>query len=291
MILMTFRRTVPLLLATALAAAGCSAPNDSEPKVVTAFYALEYATKQVVGPMAEVTNLTTPGVDAHDLELSPKQVASLADAELVIYLKGFQPAVDESIENSGATRVFDVSEAAHLVSDEDGDVDPHFWLDPERLADVSDAIADELAESSELDAAALEENAGKMRSTMTEISGQWEEGLAKCTTSQFVTTHAAFGYLASAFGLEQVSIMGFSPNEDPSPARIAEIGRYAEDFGITTIFYEPLGSDTLAKTIASDLDLKAEALDPIESASRDGEDYAEIMNSNLEALRSANGCK
>lgn len=285
MILMSFGRSAGLLLVPALlAASACTPQEESTATVVTAFYALEYAAGEVAGGSHNVTNLTTPGVDAHDLELTPRQVASLASAELVVYLKGFQPAVDDAIANSGATKVLDVAEAARLldVDDGHGERDPHFWLDPKRLADVGDAIADRLGE-----------DGSGLRAELTAIDDEFRAGLADCERDTFVTTHAAFAYLADAYGLTQVGITGISPNEEPSPARIAEVDDLARRLGITTIFYEPLDSDQLAKSMAGDLGLLTAVLDPLEGIGpkSPGDDYPTVMRANLEALRSANGCR
>lgn len=290
MILMSFGRFTALLASSALLMVGCSPSPSTQPEVVTSFYALQYAAEQVLGDPELVTNLTTPGMDPHDLELSPRQVASMSTAGLVVHLEGFQPSVDESILNSEAQNVLDISEAADLHVDASGDFDPHFWLDPMRLADVADRIADELISSGHDDEQQLRDNAADLRARMEAITDEWSKVLEQCERRDFITTHSAFGYLAEAFDLTQIGIMGFSPNEDPSPARIAEINDLARDHGITTIFYEPLDSDALSRTIASDLGLTSASLDPIESPGPEGEDYPALMDQNLKALRSANDC-
>lgn len=324
---MNFKRTAAALLAPALiGVAACSNPSDDNagPRVVAAFYALEYAANTVAGVSYEVESLTMPGVDAHDIELSPGQVAKLAQADLVIHLSGFQPAVDEAIETSGATNVLDVADVIELLEtghshdhddhnhddhegqdhddheghDHDdheghdhGDHDPHFWLDPIRLAAVGDAIADELAAGGG-DAAALEAGAAALRADLTEVDEAFRDGLAQCERTEFVTSHSAFGYLADSYGLTEIGIAGISPHAEASPARIAEVHALAEEHGITTIFFETLTSDAVAKSIAGDLGLTTAVLDPLEGISDQsaGEDYPSIMRANLEALRSANGC-
>lgn len=309
---MTLRRALAaLLLPTLLATTACSEQADDGPRVVAAFYALEYAAAQVAGDHLAVESLTIPGVDAHDLELSPQQIASLADADLVIYLKGFQPAVDEAITQSGATNVLDVTEFAHLVpaeehgdhaheEDEDGDghdhdhgeLDPHFWLDPTRVAAVGQAIADNLP-GSEAEKADFHANAASLTTQMDQIDGDYENGLAHCERTAFITSHKAFGYLADRYGLEEIGINGINPEAEASPARIADVHRLAAEHDVTTIFFEVLASPALAESIAGDLGLKTGVLDPIEGLSDQspGKDYPSIMEANLAALKAANGCQ
>lgn len=299
MILMLSKRVALAITLTTLGTAACTPSAEEGPTVVTAFYALEFAAGKVAGDSYAINSLTTPGIDAHDIELTPKQMASLATADLVVHLKGFQPAVDAAIQESGAKNVLDVSDAAHLLAageaagdgHDHGELDPHFWLDPIRLADVGDAIADALATRGG-DASHLHANAEALRHDLVSLDDSFRAGLAKCARTEFITTHEAFGYLAHAYGLTEIGITGISPNQEPSPARIAEIDKTVKSLGITTIFYEPLGSDTLAKTVAGDLGIVARPLDPAEGVGESslGKDYPSIMRANLEALRTANDC-
>lgn len=294
---------------------GTPASSDSNtPHVIAAFYPLQWASSQVVGPADKVDSLTLPGAEPHDLELTPQQVASLADADLVVYLKDFQPAVDTAIEQSGAKNVLDVGQFVDLQplpadaeaehgdeghegeegdEHEHGDFDPHFWQDPERMEKVVTAIEQRLSEISPDKSATFDENSKKAVAELQGLDSDFEKGLATCARSEFITTHEAFGYLAKRFSLTQIGISGISPDEEPSPARIAEVQSEAKEHGVTTIFFETLTSPAVAKSIAGDLGLKTEVLDPIEGVTSEskGTDYPSIMRANLKALQSANECK
>ena len=309
-VLMTLRRAfAALLVPTLLGATACTEQPQDGTRVVAAFYALEYAATEVAGDQVRVDSLTTPGVDAHGVELSPQQIASLADADLVIYLKGFQPAVDEAIAQSGATNVLEVSEYAALLpakahddhehgdaeDDEDheqGETDPHFWLDPTRVASVGQAIADNLPGSAE-EKEEFQSNAASLSAQMAQLDTDYRDGLAQCERRSFITSHQAFGYLADRYDLEEIGINGINPESEASPARIAEIHDLAAQHDVTTIFFEVLASPALAEAIAGDLGLKTAVLDPIEGLSDQspGSDYPSIMEANLAALTLANGCR
>ena len=308
---MSFRARFPLsaLLATALALGGCGAQDTTDGSATTvaaAFYPLEFAVGSVAGDLAAVTPLTTPGVEAHDVELTARQVAAVVRADLVVYLAGFQPAVDAAVREADPSNVLDVGTYADLLnaSDEEhvedgdhtghehGDIDPHFWLDPLRLAAVSDAIADRLASVDPDHADLIARNAARTRTELEELDEEFRAGLAQCERHTIFTSHSAFGYLAERYGLEQVSVVGISPDLEPSGARIAEVQRLARESGATTIFFETTASDAVAKSIAGDLGLETAVLDPIESLSSQsaGADYPAIMRANLVALRKANNC-
>ena len=301
----------PIANTPASDAANTSSGSAAAPgvtKVSVAFYPLEYAAAKVGGDKVSVTNLTLPGQEPHDLELTPQQVASLEEADLVVYLKGFQPAVDKAVEQSGAKNKLDLSQVIQLhpatedhdhdsdageTEDHDhGTTDPHFWLDPTLEAKAVDAIANELSKINADNKSTYETNAKNVTNDLTALDEEYKSSLTNCQVKTIITTHAAFGYLTERYGLEQIGISGLSPNEQPSPARIAKVQEEAKEHGVTTIFFETLTSDEVAKAIAGDLALKTAVLDPIEGITTEsaGQDYPSVMKANLDAIKQANGC-
>jgi zinc transport system substrate-binding protein len=307
-----------LLLAGCLGAAsaltGCSAFSEddgdsvgSAPRVVAAFYPLQYAAERVAGDLAEVDNLTQPGKEPHDLELTINETALVADASLVVYEKDFQPAVDDAVDQNAEGEVLDVSDAAGLVpaeheeghegedadEDEHGDLDPHFWLDPLRLADVGDAIADRLAEGDPDHADEYAANAADLRSDLEDVDAAYTSGLSDCERDTIVVSHDAFGYLARRYGIHLAPIAGLSPDSEPTSADLGTLQELIKDEGITTVFSERLAPPRLSQTLAEDMGITTEILDPIEGLTDEtaGEDYLSLMEQNLAALERANGCR
>ena len=329
--------------ATALALSACSpsastggkASKDSTLTVMASFYPLKYLAEKVGGEHVTVTSLTPDGAEPHDLELSPKMVDSLSSADAVVYLAGFQGAVDEAIEQHAPTTVIDVSSAAQLVAidstsnhpgeDEGTDeaqsgeaqsgkaqsgeaadhdhehanhdhhhdmsMDPHFWLDPARMANAATLVGDKLAEADPTNAETYKANAKALNEELTSLGDDLVAKTSTCQIKTFVTAHTAFGYLADRTGLTQVGISGLDPESSPSPARLAEIGKIAKDQGVTTIFTEALIDPKVAQTLADDLGISTAVLDPIESQTDSSKDYAAVMNDNIDALTKANNCQ
>ena len=226
----------------------------------------------------------------------------------MVYLKGFQPAVDKAVEQSGAKNKLDLSqviqlhpateehdhdsEAGETEEHDHGTTDPHFWLDPTLEAKAVSAIADELSKIDAQNKNTYETNAQNVTNDLTALDEEYKSSLTTCKVKTIITTHAAFGYLTERYGLEQIGISGLSPNEQPSPARIAKVQEEAKEHGVTTIFFETLTSDEVAKAIAGDLELKTAVLDPIEGITTEsaGQDYPSVMKANLDAIKQANGC-
>jgi zinc transport system substrate-binding protein len=310
------RRCLAGLAAVSAAAtlAGCGALQDDQGstgrEVVASFYPLAWVTEQVAGDDWTVTNLTTPGGEPHDLELGIGATADVADADLVVYLGGFQPAVDDAVASNAGGETLDAADVVDLQpvtdhsdeghadeehAEEDGhdhgDLDPHFWLDPLLMADLSDSVADRLAELDPDGADTYRANAADLRGRLEQLEADYEDGLASCEIETVVVSHDAFGYLAR-YGLHLEPINGLSPDAEPNPATLAELAGVIEDEGVTTVFSERLASPALAETLAGDLDVGTGVLDPIEGLARetDDEDYLSLMRQNLSALEEANRC-
>jgi zinc transport system substrate-binding protein len=297
-----------------LAVSGCASArpaSSSGPRgeltIVTAFYPLQFVAQRVSGGHAAVMNLTHPGAEPHDLELTPRQVASLTTATLVIYERGFQPAVDEAVVQSENRQVIDTTTIVPLrplaVGSDDLDtgqwtgddhpaLDPHVWLDPTALGRIARVVQQRLSSIDPDHATDYARNAATLNRQLRSLDRSFRSGLAQCVRTEFMTTHAAFGYLAQRYHLTQIAISGLNPDAEPSPARIAEVQRLAQDHGLTTIFSETLVSPAVAQAIAGDLGLVTDVLDPIEGITDQsrGQDYLSVMSSNLAALRKAGGC-
>ena len=321
---------------TSTASSGDSSSKDGSLTVMASFYPLKYLAEKGGGEYLSVTSLTPDGAEPHDLELSPKMVDSLSSADAVIYLAGFQSAVDEAIEQQAPKTVIDVSSAAELVeagsdanhpaeeeeaTDEtqsgeteahdhdheghdheghdhaghdhhhDMSADPHFWLDPIRMAKAATLVGDKLAEADSAHADTYKANAKALAEELTTLGDTLVTKTSKCQVKTFVTAHTAFGYLADRTGLTQVGISGLDPESSPSPARLAEIGQIAKEQGVTTIFTESLIDPKVAQTLADDLGITTAVLDPIESQTDASKDYAAVMQANIDALTKANNCQ
>ncbi|MGK4583385.1 metal ABC transporter substrate-binding protein [Kitasatospora sp. HPMI-4] len=278
--------------------------SDGKLNVVASFYPMEFLAEQIGGSHVKVTDLTAPGVEPHDLELKAKQVAAIQSADLVVYLKGLQPSVDKAVEQGSAKHVVDATAASPLVDhhlDEgteaqgdhdhsDAAGDPHIWLDPTRYAAVAKSVGAELAKADPGHATDYQKNTDELVTKLSALDKEFQAGLKDTKTKTFVTSHAAFGYLADHYGLNQIAINGVDPEAEPTPARLAAIQKAAKDNGVTTIFFEALVSPDLAKTVAKDLNLKTAVLDPLEGVKDpSGNDYFSIMRQNLANLRAALG--
>ncbi|MFZ0530128.1 MAG: metal ABC transporter substrate-binding protein [Propionicimonas sp.] len=291
-------------IASLLLVSACAGPVDPTADdagrltVATAFYPFEFIAERVGGDQVAVSNLTQPGSEPHDLELTPRQVAALATDDLVVYQSGFQPAVDAAVEQAAPRRVVDAASfltflpAAVTGATTTAALDPHTWQDPTTMIAVAEQVRDALIAARPEAKAEFTANTEALVKDLTALDTDFSTGLARCERTTFITSHAAFGYLAARYHLTQVGIRGLEPDVEPSAARIAEVQQLARAGGITTIFFETLVSPVVSDSIAADLGLRTDVLDPLEgiTAESRGTTYLEVMRSNLASLRTANQC-
>ena len=323
------RLTTPLAAAAlgAMALTGCGtdseeAAADGTLQVAAAFYPLEFVASRVGGDRVEVTTLTGPGTEPHDIELTVAQTALVGEADLVLYQDSMQPIVGDAVEQTADGATLEVEEVIdfipfaeehdhaedehaedeHAEEEEEeeeehdhdhGDEDPHFWLDPARMATVAEAVASELGDIDPDHAEEYDANAAALVEELDELDAAYSEGLANCERDVVVVSHDAFGYLGDRYGLDIHGIAGLSPDAEPGPADIAELQELIDAEGVTTVFSETLVSPATAETLAQDAGVGTDVLDPLEGLTDEtaDEDYLSIMRSNLASLQEANGCQ
>ena len=295
----------------AASGAGPTAAPSGALTVSTSFYPIQYLAQAIGGEHVAVTSVTPTNVEPHDFELSPKDVTALSASSLVLYVSGFQPSLDDALAQVSGPAVVDLAGSVDLVHhdgveeeheegateaahDHDHDpaaaLDPHFWLDPVRMQAAAKAVEAALAQADPAHADDYAANLDTLNATLADLNTSYSTGLGHCERTTFVTSHAAFGYLADRYGLTQASISGVDPESEPSPAELAEVKKIVESTGTTTIFTEELVSPETAQAVAAETGAQTRVLSPIESAPESG-DYAGVMRTNLEELRTALSCQ
>ena len=307
--------------AALLMSAGCAAPRveSGQLQVAATTYPLVFFAEQLGGPEANVVRLIPPGVEPHNWEPSPRDIVAIEQSDLFVFngagLEPWGERVAESLEGK-STIVVEATEGLELIEASGGDehddddsnehgnddndehgnkgLDPHVWLSPTLAKLQVRHIANALAQADPNNRSKYERNAGKLEDRLEQLSEQFHSGLAQCRTNRFITSHAAFGYLAGEFGLEQVSIAGLSPDARPNPARMAALSELVKEMGGKYIFFETLASPALSETLAQEVGAETLALNPLEGLTpkevQAGSDYFSVMQENLANLRIALEC-
>ncbi len=272
----------------------------SKVKVTTSFYPLYYFTSQIGGDKIDIVNITPAGAEPHDYDPSTKDIAKIEKSDLLVLNGGVEGWGDKIQNNLKGSKTEIVVAGKNLLTQslvEEGktQTDPHVWLDPVRAKEEIHEITQALITVDPKDSLYFKANEEKLHKQLDDLDKSFKSGLLNCSHKDIVTSHAAFGYLASRYGLTQVPIAGLSPDQEPSSKQLAEVSDFAKRNNIKYIFFESLVSPKLSETIAREVGAKTLVLDPIEGVSDDdlksGKNYYNIMQDNLKNLQIALECK
>lgn len=295
-------------------------PEEEKLKVYASFYPMYDFAANIGGEQAEIQLMVPPGVEAHDWEPTAKLMAEMEKADIFIYnglemepwvekllaaisndklvvveaSSGIAPLKAEEHEEDHDHE--DDEDHEHEDEDEDhhhGENDPHVWLSPIHAMKQAENIKNAFVQADSANQDYYEENYQDFAEKLRGLDEKFMEELGNLKRNEIVTAHAAFGYLADRYGLEQVAIRGLSPQEEPSAARMAEITKFAREHDVKYIFFETLTSPKLAEVLAREVGAQTAVLNPIEGLSQEelsaGKNYITIMEDNLTALKKALG--
>lgn len=288
-----------LSLAAALLLAGCAQPADEPPAdVLASFYPLAYLAEGIAGPDLRVGTLVPPGVEPHEYEPTPQDVKRAHEAR-VLLVQGarFESWVQTVAADAPRTRLVVATSGLDLRTGPEGSgtaQDPHTWLDPLLFANMSRTVETALAEAFPERAEALHARAEALRADLARLDADFSQGLASCGTRVFITTHAAFGYLAARYNLTMVSLSGLDPEAEPDTGAIRGAVEAAREHNVTTIYFEELVSPRVAETVAREVGATTRVLSPVEgllpSEAAQGASYETKMRENLASLREGLRC-
>lgn len=261
--------------------------DDGKISIVATIYPLAFFASNL-DPSAEIVTIVGPGVEPHEYEPTIGDMQNIQDADLVLTNGHIDEwAIDGLADRNGST--LEALQSLSLSKE-----DPHVWIDPVYAQDIVRMIGENLKVIDPNHADIIEANVQKKVETLAQIDAEYKTKLAQCQIREIVTAHDAFGFLESRYNFVAHGITGINPEEEPSPAQIAQLTDLVREHGITTVFFEELTSDALAKTLAEEADVAVDVLDPIENI-MPGEDveigYTKAMDENLQKLINAMVCE
>jgi zinc transport system substrate-binding protein len=278
----------------------CQGPKSGEHTVVTSFYPLYFIAERVAGRYNDVIDLTPPGVEPHEYELTVRQVAQIDEARVGFFERGVAPSIDQAMANDSPDHALDVTSVVPLAAPVSGsgvestsdDKDPHFWQDPTLMAEATRAFAATMVNADPRHAAYYRRQGAVLVRDLDRLDVEYSRTLAACRIRTIVVSHDAFEYVARRYHVDVVPIAGLEPDAEPSLQRLHDLTRLIRDRGVTTVFFETLASPALAESLAGDLGIRTAVLDPIEGlTSADPQaTYLTLMRQNLAALAKAGEC-
>jgi len=270
-------------------------------QVTASFYPLYYFASQIGGDKINVTNVTPAGAEPHDYEPTPIDVATIENSKLLILQgTGLEAWGDDIKKNLDPNHTIVVTVGQELMTQkvvEDGATitDPHTWLSPPLASVMADKILAGFITVDPTNTTYYQANEAKLKNDLATLDTEYKNALVNCASKDIVTSHAAFGYLSTTYGLHQVPISGLSPDAEPSPKQLADVADFVKKNKVQYIFFESLVSPKLSETIARETGTKTMVLDPIEGITQEdlakGDNYFTVMRRNLKNLETVLQCK
>lgn len=286
-------------LAAVLIKAGRQSPQINQSnklQVATSFYPLYFMAAQIGGAKAQVINIMPAGTEPHDFEPTAQAMAKMQNSRLIILNGGgFEAWGDNLKKNIDSEKTKIITAATESDAPAAGNTDPHLWLSPLPAKNLVDKITQGFAQADPVNKNYYQANASALKNELDGLDAAYKQALANCAGNYIITSHAAFGHLAAAYGFNQRSIAGQSPEAEPSPAKLAKIIKFAKDNKIRYVFFENLASPKLAQTVAREIGAQTLELNPLEGLTDEelaqGKDYLSILRDNLTNLKIALQCQ
>lgn len=270
-------------------------------EVTASFYPLYFFAQQIGKDKVNVNSITPASAEPHDYEPTSQQIARIETSNLLILNGGSLEAWGNKIKDDVQGKNVLVVEAGQGLTtkqiQENGKtiIDPHVWLDPILAKQEVEKIKQGFEQLDPQNKTYYETNATTFEYKLDQLDQEYKAGLKSCVQKDIVTSHAAFGYLAARYGLNQIAIAGVSPDAEPSPQKLAEITNIVKQKHINVIFFESLVSPKLSQTVAKETGAQTMVLDPIEGVTPDelktGQNYLTLMHQNLINLQQALQCR
>jgi zinc transport system substrate-binding protein len=282
----TLQRLMPVqsmslvLAMLALAVSVASGQSERALRIFVSIPPQAYFADRIAGDLGDVHVLVGPGQSPHTFDVTPRQLASLADCDVYfsIGLPFESRIVDKLRQTNTGLRIVDTSwNVPRIAIEEPGDEgavglpDPHTWLDPGLAEIQAGNMCDALVQISPAHSQTFQKNLAALVSDLESLDRELAVTLAPLKGSRLYVFHPAFGYFAHAYGLIQVAIE--PGGVEPGPRELAAFIDRASEEGVRVIFVQPQFSPQAASTIANGIGATVVPIDPL------AEDYIDNMRS------------
>lgn len=288
--------------------------TEDELSVYTTVYPLQYFTERIGKDAVNVQSIYPPGADEHTFDPTQKDMIGLADADLFLYvglgLEGFVENAEKTMKNEHV-KMISVAEAIpkdllqkvhedehdadeHNEDAHDhGEFDPHIWISPKLSIEIASAVKDSLILIAPEKEEEFEKNFQSLHEDLISLDRQYEEMAAEAPRKTFFVSHAAFGYLANTYNLEQIAVAGLNSQSEPSQKQLASLVSYAKAHNVDYVLFEQNVSSKLTKVIQKEIGANALTLHNLGVLTTEdienNEDYMTLMEKNIETLQQALG--
>lgn len=273
-------------------------------QVVATFYPIAEFARQIGGDKAQITTIVPTGTEPHVYEPTALAIANIQNADLFIYNgAGIEPWVykvklpkdEKYVIATDGTALVQVDPVEAKTSQHAITNNPHIWLDPAMAQQEVSNILDGYKIADPGNASYYSANAARYSKQLKDLDAAFTKGLEQCDNRFVIASHDMMIYLANHYDFTVQAISGLSPDDEPTPQKLAELTQFAREHNIGYIFYEDLVSPKLSETLAQETGAKTLVFSPLEGLSlqeqKESKNYLSMQQQNLQNLRTAMACK
>lgn len=286
--------------------------NKDQLSIYTTVYPLQYFAERIGGEAVNVQSIYPPGADEHTFDPTQKDMIALADSDLFFYiglgLEGFVENAEKTMQNEHVKMIATAEAITEDMLDENHDhdeevehnhddhhnhgaFDPHVWMSPVLSDALAYAIKEALIEAAPDKKADFEKNFEELRDDLLKLDRKFIEMAENAPTKTFFVSHAAFGYIADTYGLDQVAIAGLNSQSEPSQKQLASIVDYAKEHNVKYVLFEQNVSSKLTDVIRKEIGAESLMLHNLGVLTtedlKNDEDYFSLMEYNVRTLEQA----
>ncbi|WP_297418591.1 zinc ABC transporter substrate-binding protein [Clostridium sp.] len=259
--------------------------NNDKLNITVSIYPLKEFTEKIAGDKAVVTCLVPDNMEPHDYEPKTKDFQTLTKSNIFIYnglgMESWVDKINESIKDKNVV-IVDSSSGVE-VRKEGNAIDPHIWLSLKNAEIQSENIKDALIKLDEKNKEYYEANYNNFKGELENLYNEYKPKFDTLSKKNFITGHAAFGYLCRDFGLTQKSVENLFAEGEPSPKQLEELVNFCKENNIKTVFSESLASPKISQTLAKEVGAEVVPILTLESKEND-KDYIQAMKYDLDEI-------
>lgn len=259
--------------------------TDDKLDVIVSIYPLKEFTEKIGGDKVQVACLVPDNMEPHDYEPKTKDFEELSKSKAFIYnglgMETWVDSVNDVIKDKGVA-IVDSSNGVEVRKEEDA-IDPHIWLSLKNAEIQSENIKNALIQIDEKNKDYYEENYNKFVEELENLYNEYKPKFDELNKKNFITGHAAFGYLCRDFGLTQRSVENLFAEGEPTPKQLENLVNFCKENNIKTVFSEALASPKVSETLAKEVQAEVVPILTLEAKEED-KNYIEAMRYNLDEI-------
>jgi zinc transport system substrate-binding protein len=238
--------------------------KDSKVSVASTIYPIYAIVNEIGGEYIDSQLVLPVGSSPHTYEITPKVLKKLEKTEIVFSVgHGVDNWSNKIFEVFSDLEIYIVDKDIEFITNEEGNIDPHYWLSVEHAKQIAKNISEELSAKDSEHADIYISNLQDFIERLEKREKSWRTALDTVENKNIIVFHDAWNYFAEYFDINIVASFEPFPGKSPTPKVVAALQQTIKEYNVKIIFIEPQLSKTAIEAIANDFGIEIKILDPL----------------------------